>query len=97
VFRDPNHVSNFAFPGKVFLYLESGLPVIVSRTSALATDIEDANAGVAINYQKEDFVQAFLKILNCELKFRLGVAKFVQTRLSGARVEECLLSIVASA
>jgi len=95
VFRDPNHVSNFAFPGKVVLYLESGLPVIVSKTSALATDIEGSNAGVAIEYQKNEFVQAFLEILSCEPKFRLGVAKFVQTRLSGERVTKCLLSMVA--
>jgi len=94
VFRDPNDVSNFAFPGKVVLYLESGLPVIVSKASALARDIEDSQAGVAIDYQKDDFIRAFLQILNHESQYRLGVAKLVKTRLSGEIVEESLRSLV---
>lgn len=69
VFRDPNHVSNVVFPGKVVLYLELGLPIIVSEASALAREVGDWHGGVAIDC---DFARAILEIQTHQSCFRAG-------------------------
>ena len=94
IFKEKDHISNFAFPGKVLTYLESGLPVIVSKHSALAKDLSNANAGLAIDYRKDDFAEALINILKNESKFRLGVMEFVRTRLSVEEIIEHLLRII---
>ena len=59
LFGKPEDVSNVAYPGKVVLYLEYGLPVIVSRDSSLATLVESNRMGFAINWNPESLADVF--------------------------------------
>lgn len=56
----------YADPGKPKLYAFCGIPIIITNVTAVAQEIDDQGAGIAINYNKHEFVNAVLKILKDE-------------------------------
>ena len=50
-------------PGKVKVYLSYGLPVIMTPASKIAKRIDKAEAGIIINYTKQELKQAIIKLL----------------------------------
>lgn len=57
-------------PGKIKLYAFCGLPIIMTKGSLVAEEIEKMKAGVAINYDIEEFVDAVVKLLKDEKLLR---------------------------
>ena len=55
--------TQFTEPGKVMEYLSLGLPVIVTKVPRIAFEINSRRAGFAIEYNKEQLVDAILKLL----------------------------------
>jgi glycosyltransferase involved in cell wall biosynthesis len=54
----------YANPGKVKEYLACGVPVILTRISNVADEIEKNNAGVIINYDVDELANAVIKLLH---------------------------------
>ena len=54
----------YADPGKPKLYAFCGVPIIITRVTAVAEEIGEFGAGLAIDYDKQQFINAVLKILN---------------------------------
>ena len=50
-------------PGKVKAYLAAGLPIIITKMTQIAYEINDRVCGVAIKYDKKEFVDASIKLL----------------------------------
>ena len=48
------------------MYLACGLPVVITRVPPIAGEIEENNAGLAIDYSKEELVNAVLRLLSDE-------------------------------
>lgn len=59
----PNSLVYYADPGKIRAYLAVGLPVVVTKVPPVAYEIAQAKAGLAIEYNQEEFVQAVVKLL----------------------------------
>lgn len=62
-FPDPNSFTWYADPGKPKVYLGCGVPVIITRVPEVAFKIEEKGAGIAINYDKDDFTNAMFTLL----------------------------------
>jgi len=58
---DSNY-SNWAFAGKAREYLEAGIPVVISRASAMADEIVERRAGVAVDDSAESVLQALRQL-----------------------------------
>lgn len=58
--------TKFADPGKAKLYAFCGLPTIMTKGSPVAGEIEKMKAGVVINYDIEEFIDAVVKLLKDE-------------------------------
>ncbi len=56
----------YADPGKPKLYAFCGLPIVITKVTAIAKEIDDMKAGIAIDYNRQQFVNAVLKILENE-------------------------------
>lgn len=50
-------------PGKVKAYLASGLPIIITKMTQIASEIDKRNCGKAIRYNKNEFIAASVKML----------------------------------
>ena len=50
-------------PGKVKAYLAAGLPIIITKMTQIADEINDRTCGVAIKYDKKEFVNASIRLL----------------------------------
>ena len=77
--EDPDNYSLYCNPGKVKVYAATGLPIIISRVPQVARDIERERAGIAINYDKDQLVQAAIKLLTDDtfyLECRANVVAF---------------------
>ena len=59
----PKSLVYYADPGKIRAYLAVGLPVVVTKVPPVAYEIAQAKAGIAIEYNQEEFVQAVVKLL----------------------------------
>lgn len=90
----------YADPGKAKLYAFCGIPIIITKVTAVAYEIDDMEAGIAIDYEKEQFVDAVLKILDSgEIleKYRKNAhafaVRYTTENVFGAISEEVLHSI----
>jgi len=59
----PKSFAYYADPGKIRAYLAVGLPVVVTKVPPVAYEIARAKAGLAIEYNQEEFVRAVVKLL----------------------------------
>jgi glycosyltransferase involved in cell wall biosynthesis len=60
---DTNAMVRFTDPGKVKEYLGCGLPVIITRVPDIALEIEKRELGIVIDYDKSQFAQAVLTLM----------------------------------
>ena len=65
-FPDPYSTKRGSDPTKPKMYLACGLPVVITRVPPIAGEIEENNAGLAIDYSKEELVNAVLRLLSDE-------------------------------
>lgn len=50
-------------PGKVKAYLAAGLPIIITKMTQIANEIDERICGVAIKYDKKEFINACVTLL----------------------------------
>lgn len=62
--QDKNSFTYYSDPGKPKYYLACGLPVIITNVPAIAKVIDQKEAGIMIDYDKSQFVEAVLKIVD---------------------------------
>lgn len=60
---EPNSITYYADPTKPKEYLACGLPVIITKVPWIAEEIDRRPMGIAINYDKEELVNAVVKLL----------------------------------
>jgi glycosyltransferase involved in cell wall biosynthesis len=60
---DPNSFTWYADPGKPKVYLGCGIPVIITKVPEVAFEIDKWGAGIAIDYDKHELVDAIIKLL----------------------------------
>lgn len=71
----PNNLTHYADPGKVKSYLEMGLPVVMTRISTIAPEIEKHKAGEIIDSLTE-LPSAVARIINNPLSYAAGAKSF---------------------
>lgn len=59
----PRSLVYYSDPGKIRAYLAVGLPIVVTKVPPTAYEIARAKAGLAIEYDQEEFVRAVVKLL----------------------------------
>lgn len=60
---DPNSFTWYADPGKPKVYLGCGIPVVITKVPEVALEIEKEGAGIAIKYDKDELVDAVVRLL----------------------------------
>jgi len=60
---EANNLSRYAWPARVIDYLACGLPVIITPVPAVAQKIKKEKAGILINYDEKELVEAIKKLL----------------------------------
>lgn len=76
---DPFSNKRFTEPTKPKTYLGCSLPVIITRVPSIAFDIEREEAGIAINYDKDELASAINRLLSDERllnEYRINSARF---------------------
>lgn len=68
-------------PGKIKLYIELGLPVIMTKVSYIYKDLLKYNAGLAIDYKYASLIDAITIIQKSYSKYRAGVALYKKDNL----------------
>jgi len=86
---DPYSLVNYAYPGKVRVYIECGLPVIMTRISDTADEIERFKAGYVIRYNRYQLTNAIVKLLSDDALYQ-EFRRNVRTLASKNRVEDIL-------
>ena len=66
---EPESFTYYADPGKIKLYLGCGLPIITTKVPSISKKIDDKHAGIAINYNEGDFLNAVRKIMATDNTF----------------------------
>ena len=61
---DPNGFTQFTDPGKPKVYMATGLPVVMTKVQQAAYEIEKHKAGIAINYDQKELVDAITLLLS---------------------------------
>ncbi len=61
--RDENDYTQYTDPGKPKIYMACGLPVIITKITGIAYEIDENKAGFAIDYDKEQLLSSLLKLL----------------------------------
>lgn len=61
---DAQSFTQYTDPGKPKTYLAAGLPVVMTRVSQAAIEIEKAGAGIIINYDKKELAGAIVKLFS---------------------------------
>lgn len=61
---DPDAFTQFADPGKPKVYMATGLPVVITRVPQIAYEIEREKAGIAVNYDQQELVDAITLLLS---------------------------------
>ncbi len=57
------NISQYSDPGKTKNYFSVGLPIIITKVPKIADEINREKCGVAIHYDKKEFVDAVLRLL----------------------------------
>jgi glycosyltransferase involved in cell wall biosynthesis len=60
---DPEFFTQFADPGKPKVYMAAGLPVVITKVPQIAYEIDRENAGIAIDYDENQLVDAVVSLL----------------------------------
>ena len=79
---DANSFTWYADPGKPKVYLGCGVPIIITKVPEVALEIQRSRAGIAIQYNKNELINAILLILSNEQmhrELREGAIKFAST------------------
>ena len=79
---DANSFTWYADPGKPKVYLGCGVPIVITKVPEVAMEIQRSKAGIAIQYDKNDLINAILLILDNEKmhrELRQGAIKFAST------------------
>ncbi len=74
---DP-HNSNMTYytePSKIKFYLEYGIPIVMTKVTHMAPQIDKYNAGISINYTADDLLHAIEKIQKNHTAYATGVQK----------------------
>lgn len=61
---DPDSFTWYADPGKPKVYLGCGIPVIITKVPKVAFEIEKGGAGIAIDYNKHELIDAIVRLLS---------------------------------
>jgi len=96
LFEGKENISNFAFPAKVVHYLESGIPIVVSKDSALATEVVSNGIGLVVEYTAKSLEQVFsLMLSDAKLvrKLRAAVREYVTRMSSGENLYKAIESV----
>jgi len=67
---DPSNFTFYTDPGKPKVYLGCGVPVIITKVPQVAFEIEKCGAGIAIDYNKHELVDAIVNLLTNDKKYR---------------------------
>lgn len=73
-----DNISQFSDPGKTKNYFSVGLPIIITKVPRIAYEIDKEKCGIAINYNKEQFIKAVLTLLKDDkilMQYRKNVLK----------------------
>ncbi|MEW6408087.1 MAG: glycosyltransferase [Patescibacteria group bacterium] len=70
--QDKKSFTYFADPGKIKVYLGCGLPVITTRFTVIADEIEKENTGIVINYNRDELRKALLRLLQDDQYYQLA-------------------------
>ena len=60
---DPSSFTWYADPGKPKVYMGCGLPVVITRVPEVAFEIEKSGAGIVIKYDKNELINAIMRLL----------------------------------
>lgn len=60
----PDNYTKYTDPGKPKLYLGCGLPVVITNVPQIASAIQSKKAGIATNYEVNNFSEALIKLLS---------------------------------
>lgn len=60
---EKSSLSRYAWPARVIDYLACGLPTIITPVPAVAQEIKKKKAGILINYNEKEFIEAIRKLL----------------------------------
>lgn len=71
--------THFADPSKTKLYLEFGLPVIMTKVTYFQKYLQKYNAGICINYSLSELSEAVNHIQKKHKEYLAGVAKLAKT------------------
>lgn len=55
--------TRYADPGKPKAYLASSLPVVITKVPAIAMEIEENKCGFAVNYRRDELIEAIVRLL----------------------------------
>ena len=67
---EPSSYKQYTDPGKIKAYMGCGLPVIVTKVPRIAYDLERLRVGIAINYDREEMVEAITRLLTDDSLYR---------------------------
>ena len=67
---DPGSFTWYTDPGKLKVYLGCGIPVIITKVPEVAFEIEKWGAGIAIDYNKHELIDAMVKLLTNDEIYR---------------------------
>lgn len=67
---NPDSLTLFTDPGKPKVYMAMGLPVVITRVPQIAYDIERGKAGIAINYNQKELVDAITLLLSDDYLYK---------------------------
>lgn len=96
LFKRRENLSNFAFPAKVVHYLESGIPIVVSKDSSLAPEVVSNGIGFVVEYSARSLEQVFsLMLSDAELvrKLKAAVREYVTRMSSGENLYKAIESV----
>ncbi len=78
-FPSPDCLTQYTDPGKPKTYLSAGLPVIITRVSQIANELEKERAGLVIKYDKNELAQAIISLFTDDrlfLEYRQNAIRF---------------------
>ncbi len=78
---DPFSVKFYNDVSKVKVYASCGLPIVITRVPQVAQKIDKVAAGISVNYDKNDFAQAVIRLLKDDeffMKTRKNTIDFIK-------------------
>ena len=95
---DKDNNIKYADPGKPKHYAFCGLPIIMTRSNALAYEIERMKVGIAINYNELDFIEAVSRFFeNDEFfkEYKNNTIKFASKYISADIFQKAMIKTEA--